>query len=404
MTLVQSIEQRSLVTRVCPLCGATTLLDFLSMEGVPVSVGILWPTQEKARQALTGNIRLAYCCQCGFIYNRTFEPDKLIYIPGYEISLHHSPLYNQFIQEVAAQLIERYDVRKKSVIEIGCGKGIFLRALCELGANDGYGFDPALEQESVETVGVGRMALIRDYYTKQYASLPHNLVCCRHVLNQIANPSNFLTALQRLLGHQAETIVYFEIPNANYTFGSEATWNVFYERHAYFTTETFAQMFTNCGFEILRAGPCYADDQYLSIEATPGLAPKMSSPASQPVASALPAGLVAYAERYQQRLVSWTARFKAIKQAGQRVIAWGAGGQGITFLNLLKTSKQVPFIVDINPERQGKFVPGSAQRVVGPEFLHNYRPDVVLITNPTYENEIRQQVAGMGLTCEFLVT
>ena len=114
--------------------------------------------------------------------------------------------------------------------------------------------------------------------------------------------------------------------------------------------------------------------------------------------------MIAYAERYQQRLVSWAARFRALKQAGQRIIAWGAGGQGITFLNLLKTSKQVPYIVDINPERQGKFVPGSAQRVVAPEFLLNYRPDVVLITNPTYENEIRQQVAAMGLTCEFLVT
>lgn len=413
MTFVQSVQQSSLEAKfasqkTCPLCGASTLLDFLNMEGVPVSVGILWSTQEKARHAPTGNIRLAYCCQCGFIHNRTFEADKLIYQPGYEVSLHHSPLYSQFIQMTAAQLIERYQIHHKSVIEIGCGKGVFLRALCTLGANDGYGFDPALEGESVEAIGAVRLALIRDYYTKQYASLPHNLVCCRHLLNQLGNPGQFLSTLQRLLGNQAGTIVYFEIPNADYTFGSQTAWHVFYERHAYFTVESLAHLFKNCGFEVLRVGPCYADDQYLSIEATPSLMPpakdsQVTNRAATPINATLPAHLLAYAERHQQKLATWTARFKAMKQAGQRVMAWGAGGQGITFLNLMKPGKLVPYIVDINPDRQGKFIPGSAQRVVAPEFLLNYRPDVVLITNPTYEEEIKQQVMALGLSCEFLV-
>src|SRR3954469_16653712 len=77
----------------CPLCGSSNLSDFMSLDSVPVLVGALWPTQEAAKRALVGNIKLTYCRDCSFIHNRAFEPTKLVYAPGYEISLHHSPLY-----------------------------------------------------------------------------------------------------------------------------------------------------------------------------------------------------------------------------------------------------------------------------------------------------------------------
>jgi hypothetical protein len=83
-------------------------------------------------------------------------------------------------------------------------------------------------------------------------------------------------------------------------------------------------------------------------------------------------------------------------------VVWGAGGRGINFLNLIEASGFIRHIVDINPDRRGGYVPGSGQLVVAPEFLQDYRPDLVLLTNPTYENEVRQQVAALGVSCEFL--
>ncbi len=388
----------------CPLCGATTLLDFLRVTNVPIAVGLLWPTQAEAQQSPTGDIQLTYCQQCGFVHNRLFEPAKLVYAPGYEISLHHSPLYRTFMTEVAQHLLEEYALRNKSVVEIGCGKAIFLQILCQLGVDEGFGFDPALEQEGVAMIGQARLTLIRDYYTQQYAHLPHALICCRHLFNQLAQPRDFLATLRQMIGDQTDTVLYFEMPNREYSFRGQATWNVFYERCSYFTEQTLAQIFVNGGFEVLHVGPCYADDQYLGIEARPST---VHSWINSPVGAAqarLPAALVAYAAHYRQKISDWQTRLRTMQQAHQRVVAWGSGGQGITFLNILQTQQQVAYVVDINPERQGKFVPGSGQQVVGPAFLQDYRPDVVLITNPTYEHEIKQAVAALGLTCEFLVT
>jgi hypothetical protein len=39
---------------------------------------------------------------------------------------------------------------------------------------------------------------------------------------------------------------------------------------------------------------------------------------------------------------------------------------------------------------------------VAPEFLTRYRPQTVIVTNQLYEREIRQQVADLGLICDFL--
>jgi hypothetical protein len=58
-------------------------------------------------------------------------------------------------------------------------------------------------------------------------------------------------------------------------------------------------------------------------------------------------------------------------------------------------------VVDINPIRWGKYLPLSAIRVEAPQFIQKFKPDVVLITNPTYTTEIQAHVARMGVPCTF---
>ena len=393
---------------ICPLCGSVELTDFLTLEQVPVSVGILWPTQSAARAAPQGTIQLSFCRHCGFVYNRAFDPTRLIYKPGYEVSLHHSPRYRAFLAETASGLIERYNIRHETVLEVGCGKGVFLRLLCQLGDNNGFGFDPALIEEGEELLGHQKITWVRDYYTAHYAHLPYALLCCRHVLNQLADPRQFLLDLRQVLGKQTDTVLYFELPNGEQVFQGSATWNVFYERASYFNTERLVQLFLDCGFDVLRAGPCYADGQYLSIEAK-------GRPVDETLAAAgatsrpndflpLPDGLTGYANHLHRQIARWQEELIALQKAGRRIIGWGSGGQGITFLNLLQTSDLIAYVVDINPDRHRLFIPGTGQQVVAPEALLKELPNLVLITNATYADEIQHQVSEMGLQCEFLVT
>ena len=54
---------------------------------------------------------------------------------------------------------------------------------------------------------------------------------------------------------------------------------------------------------------------------------------------------------------------------------------------------EVEYVVDINPYRVGKFLPGTGQRIVAPSFLHDYRPDNVVIMNPVYRDEVERELA-----------
>ena len=65
------------------------------------------------------------------------------YTQSYENSLHFSPGFQKFAADLADRLITRYNLRGKDVIDIGCGKGDFLKLICARGGNRGVGFDPS---------------------------------------------------------------------------------------------------------------------------------------------------------------------------------------------------------------------------------------------------------------------
>jgi hypothetical protein len=85
-------------------------------------------------------------------------------------------------------------------------------------------------------------------------------------------------------------------------------------------------------------------------------------------------------------------------QDEQRVVVWGSGSKGITYLNMLPAAASIHYAVDINPRKQGMHITGTGQRIVGPAFLADYNPDAVIVMNPLYIDEIRQTLNELGVT------
>jgi len=82
-------------------------------------------------------------------------------------------------------------------------------------------------------------------------------------------------------------------------------------------------------------------------------------------------------------------------------VVWGAGAKGITFLNVLR-SQSIEFIVDVNPLKSSKYIPGTGQQIMPPEFMKEYRPDVVIGVNPNYHEEIIRHMSALELDPEFV--
>ncbi len=384
----------------CPVCCGRTMEEFVFLPGVPTHCNLLWESKEQALAAPRGDLRLGFCRACGHVYNLAFDPSLMEYTQAYENSLHFSPRFQAYAEALASRLIDEYGIRRKEVIDIGCGKGDFLALLCNKGDNRGYGFDPSFVPEIMEKASAERMTIIQDFYSPKYSRYQADLVTCRHVLEHIQSPREFVRNVRSSIGNRASTVVFFEVPNVMYTLRDMGIWDLIYEHCSYFSPSSLAVLFSACGFNVRGQSDLY-DGQFLGIDLVPGNPDGEPLPDVRDGVAAMGRDGAAFAENYRRKVESWRKRFDSGTNGGKTVV-WGGGSKGVMFLNTLRP-RQVEYMVDINPRKQGMFVAGTGQEIVSPEFLRSYRPDSVIIMNPIYREEIRKEIEDMHVNSEVLV-
>lgn len=378
----------------CTLCGSAQTTEFFSVDGMPIHIGIQWATQEAARQCPRGDIRLIYCSHCGHISNAVFEPEILAYSEAYDNSLYFSPLFKSYTEAIAQHLIARYDLHGKTVVEIGCGKGDFLKLLCILGENRGIGFDPSYEFERDDSPAAN-VSFIQDFYSEKYTESSGDLICSRYVFEHIPEPAEFLAMLRRSIGSK-HTTVYFEVPNVQLILRDMSVWDIIYEHCSYFSVQSLSFAFQQAGFRVNHIEEGY-DGQFIGIEAQPVEMAATASDQSARNLELLARQVANFATQYQHLLQTWRDSLRQMGQTGEKTVVWGAGAKCVSFLNLLHVTGQIQYAVDINPHKHGKFLPGTGQEIISPEALVAYQPDTVIIMNPIYRHEIQAQLHALGL-------
>ncbi len=82
------------------------------------------------------------------------------------------------------------------------------------------------------------------------------------------------------------------------------------------------------------------------------------------------------------------------KIKGKKVAAYGAAAKGNTLLNYCGIKNDlIDFIVDLNPHKQNKWLPGSHIKVVDESYLKTEKPDFVILFAWNLKEEIMQQIS-----------
>lgn len=381
----------------CSVCKSTDIDVILEILHVPVHCNLLWPTREKAIQAPRGDIQLGFCQNCSHIFNISFKPELMDYTQAYENSLHFSPHFQKYAKTLATSLIERYELHGKDIIDIGCGKGDFLKLLCKLGHNRGIGFDPTYVPGQNDNIATeAQIKFIHDFYSERYTDHKADFICCRHVLEHIQPPYDFLNSLRNSIGKRLNTVVFFEVPNVLFTLRDLGIWDLIYEHCSYFSPSSLSFLFNSCGFKICNIRETY-EGQYLCIEALPTKNFGTSKHDLGDDINDLASEIAIFADKYRNKIKAWRHNLNKMEQTGKRIVVWGGGSKGVTFLNILETQEQIEYVVDINPRKQGKYIAGTGQQIVPSEFLRDYKPDVIIVMNPIYQGEIQQITKKIGL-------
>jgi SAM-dependent methyltransferase len=387
-------------TETCKSCFSNNITIFHRLENLPVNSCLLFDNQDEAKKYPRGELVLGFCRDCGFIGNLRFSSQLARYTEGYEEQQSFYPRFNAFATALATKLIDRHDLHNKTIVEIGCGKGDFLVMLCELGKNQGVGIDPTYVPGRHDEVASKDVCFIRDFYSEKYSEYTGDMVCSRHALEHISDTGAFMETVRRAIGNKANTVVFFELPDVERVLHECAFWDIYYEHCSYFTLGSLARLFRRTGFEVTDLAKEF-DGQYLLLEAKPATNGHRSAPLKQEESVAeLSKAVSKFQANYDETVQRWKQKVKSIRDKGQRGVIWGSSSKCVAFLNTIGIKDEIEFVVDINTYRQGKYLPGSGKLIVAPDFLKEYRPDVVIAMNPIYLDEIQKDLSRMGLNPE----
>jgi hypothetical protein len=190
----------------------------------------------------------------------------------------------------------------------------------------------------------------------------------------------------------------FEVPDVERILNEVAFWDLYYEHCSYFTADTLRFAFEQAGFDVLDVRRTY-DEQYLVLEARPRIGVTTREFKAQEVALAVER-CDRFVEGYQLTTARCRVRLEQFKEDNKTVALWGGGSKAVSFLTILGMEQLVDFVVDVNPNKQGKFLVGSGHAVLAPEQLHDYPSLLLVVMNPVYVSEITRLVEGLGITAE----
>jgi SAM-dependent methyltransferase len=383
----------------CPACRQVGLRPFYMTRSAPANSCVLISSRSEAMRYPTGDIVLMFCRYCGFISNVAYDPARAEYSERYEASQSFSPTFNAFHVDLARRLIERYDLREKKIIEIGCGQGEFLSLLCELGGNRGVGFDPGYRKNEDVADPQSSIQFVKDYYSEKYAGHRADFVCCKMTLEHIHAPFDFVRMVYRSLATTPHAIVFFQVPDASRILESHAFEDIYYEHCSYFTPSTLSMLFERAGFRILNVESEYGG-QYLTIEASLAGGDGPSRMDSFEGMEQLARQLESFRKGVDEKVDTWKTRLTGLTRQGKKIALWGSGSKASAFTMAVGLSREIPYVVDINPRKQGFYMAGTGQKIVSPDFLVRYRPEVVIVMNPVYREEIRQTLNLLCVNAE----
>jgi methyltransferase family protein/C-methyltransferase-like protein len=373
----------------CPACGAAGAEVFYEQRNVPVQSVALLRTAEEARAFPRGDLELAFCDPCGFVFNRAFDSGLQDYSRPSEESQAFSPRFQAFSEELAAGLVDRYDVRGKDVIEAGSGRGDFLIEICELGGNRGVGIDPGWQPGRLDAPP--SVAFVRAPFDDEQADREADLVLCRHTLEHISPVREFVARLARP-AEPRQGVVLIEVPDVLRVLREAAFWDVYYEHCSYFAPDSLAGLARRCGLDVLDNRLVFGE-QYLVLEA------RSSVPSNSLLQEGDGRELRRAVEHFADDAPRAIDRWRGLLGGRGRVALWGGSSKAVAFLTAVGADADVA-VVDINPYRQGAFLPGAGQRVLAPDELRRRPPDLVVAMNPAYLDEIASALDELGLSCE----
>ncbi len=384
----------------CRFCGAPVTDVFADLGMSPLANAYLPAERVNAMEPFYP-LRALVCAKCFLVQLEEFETPEQIF-SDYAYFSSYSSSWLEHSRRYAEQMAERLGLDSSSqVVEIASNDGYLLQFFGERQIPV-LGIEPAANVAQV-AIEKGVPTVVEFFGERAARELalksPADLLLGNNVLAHVPDLNDFVAGMKLLL--KPEGVITMEFPHL-LSLIERNQWDTIYHEHfSYFSFLTVSAVFAAHGLRLfdveqlpthggsLRIYGAHAED-----------ASKPDSDAARELAERERAGgyerldtYRGFGARVEQDKREILRFLIELKQQGLRVAAYGAPAKGNTLLNYCGVRGDfIEYTCDLNPHKQGHFLPGSHIPIRSPEQLREDRPDVVLILPWNLKDEIVQQL------------
>lgn len=329
-------------------------------------------------------------------HDEIFSTDY-VYFSSYSTSwLAHCKAYVEM-------MVQRFGYNQQShVVEIASNDGYLLQYFVQknipvLGIEPTAGTAAAAKEKGVESwiefFGVSLAQKMKA------ANKKADLLLGNNVLAHVPDINDFVGGLAVALKENG--VVTMEFPHLMQLVQFNQFDTIYHEHFSYLSLITVQQIFAKHGLTIFDVQEISTHGGSLRIFAkhtnntTHHITPAVDALLQKEIAAGI--HTMDYYTGFQQKINTVKNNFLSFllkaKAEGKKVAAYGAAAKGNTLLNYcgIKTDL-IDFVVDANPHKQHKFLPGSHIPVVAENVLQETKPDYIIIFPWNIKDEIVEQL------------
>ncbi|ANE56387.1 class I SAM-dependent methyltransferase [Methylomonas sp. DH-1] len=387
----------------CRHCGSELSLPLIDLGSAPPSNSYLTADTLHAPERWYP-LRVLVCEQCWLVQTEDYAHCAEFFSADYAYFSSFSTTWLQHAENYVAAMVRRFDLDAGSlVVEVASNDGYLLQYVQARGIG-ALGIEPTAS--TAQAAREKGLQVIEEFFGAQLAErlaadgIRADLMAANNVLAHVPDINDFVRGFALLL--KPAGVATFEFPHLLNLVESNQFDTIYHEHFSYLSLTAVQRIFAENGLTLFDVEelPTHGGSLRVFAQRTadgaqpvePSVAELLRREAQAGMAAtAFYAGFQKRADALKNDLLSFLLE---AARNGKKVAAYGAAAKGNTLLNYAGVRPDlIGYVVDRNPAKQGKWLPGSRIPIVDEPHLQRDKPDYVLILPWNLQREVIAQLA-----------